>query len=462
MVFSYKGEIKFAPELDKDFRPIAVDNREYVKAVEAAENTETVKMALIKDEENIFSITLKVMKETEENSADNIIYIERKLKTLLWLKGGWKVVYAGPEYIGEHLKEAYAKGGKRDFDADFMGGIYGKTFSVEVTSDDQVPETVHHSKPLGKNWNGYRIGFDVGGSDRKVSAVIEGEPVYCEEVVWHPKMMSDPEYHYNGILESMETAASKMPRVDAIGVSAAGIYIDNQVKAASLFLKVSKEEFEKKVRNIFLDIAQKFDVPIEVANDGDVTALAGAMSLDETKVLGIAMGTSEAAGYVDANGNITGWLNELAFVPVDYNSDAMEDEWSHDIGCGVKYFSQDGVIKLTRNAGIKLDESLTPAEKLKAVQGLMEEGDVRAAKIYESIGCYLGYTIAYYAEFYDIKNVLIMGRVTSGEGGMILIDTARKVVKEEFPEYDIKLVVPDEKSRRLGQSVAAASLPKIK
>ena len=32
----------------------------------------------------------------------------------------------------------------------------------------------------------------------------------------------------------------------------------------------------------------------------------------------------------------------------------MEDEWSGDIGCGVKYFSQDGVIKLAPRAGIEL------------------------------------------------------------------------------------------------------------
>ena len=103
-------------------------------------------------------------------------------------------------------------------------------------------------------------------------------------------------------------------------------------------------------------------------NDGDVSALAGAMSLGENNVLGIAMGTSEAVGYVDEKGNITGWLNELAFVPVDVNPDAMEDEWSGDIGCGVKYFSQDGVIKLAPRAGINLSESLSPAEKLKEVQ----------------------------------------------------------------------------------------------
>ena len=214
---------------------------------------------------------------------------------------------------------------------------------------------------------------------------------------------------------------------------------------------------------MYIDIAKEIgDVPVEVANDGDVTALAGAMDLGDNNVLGVAMGTSEAVGYVDADGNITGWLNELAFVPVDFCKDAMVDEWSGDYGCGVKYFSQDAVIKLAPAAGIELDESLSPAEKLKVVQGLMAEGDERAAKIYDTIGVYFGNTLAYYAMFYDIKHVIIMGRVTSGDGGTILLSRAREVLAKEYPELAIELHIPDEKSRRVGQSVAAASLPKIR
>ncbi len=135
-----------------------------------------------------------------------------------------------------------------------------------------------------------------------------------------------------------------------------------------------------------------------------------------------------------------------------------------DYGCGVKYFSQDGVIKLAPFAGIDLDENLSPAEKLKVVQGLMEKGDQRAKDIYETIGTYFGHAIAFYTEFYEIKHVLIMGRVTSGEGGALVLEKAQEVLDVEFPELatKIKLHIPDESSRRVGQSVAAASLPEIK
>ena len=325
---------------------------------------------------------------------------------------------------------------------------------------------------MGRHVNGARIGFDAGGSDRKVSAVIDGETIYSEEVVWYPKVNANPDYHYLGILAAMETAAAKIlekgRKVDGIGVSSAGVYIDNKCMVASLFLKVGKEDFAKKVKNIYTRAAEDlsrilgYEIPVVVANDGDVSALAGAMGLGENGIMGIAMGTSEAVGYVDAEGNICGWLNELAFAPVDGQPDAMQDEWSGDIGCGVKYFSQDGVIKLAPRAGIELNEADAPAQKLKVVQGLMAENDERAVKGYESIGVYLGHTMGLYAQFYDIRHVQMMGRVMSGKGGDIILETAARVMDEEYPEVAFRPEAPDEMTRRVGQSSAAASLPEVK
>ena len=148
------------------------------------------------------------------------------------------------------------------------------------------------------------------------------------------------QYHYDGIVAAFKSAAEHMPRVDAVGVSSAGVYINDRTMVASLFLKVPKDQFDSKVKDIYIRAVKDTfgDIPYAVCNDGDVSALAGAMSLEDNSVLGIAMGTSEAVGYVDEKGNITGWLNELAFMPVDVDADAMEDEWSGDIGCGVKYF----------------------------------------------------------------------------------------------------------------------------
>jgi predicted NBD/HSP70 family sugar kinase len=201
-----------------------------------------------------------------------------------------------------------------------------------------------------------------------------------------------------------------------------------------------------------------------IINDGDVTALAGAMSLEDTGVLGIAMGSSEAGGYVNLDGNITGWLNELAFTPIDYQPDAaVEVDWSGDKGIGSLYFSQQCVFRLAPEVGIEVPEGVTKAAKLKAVQEHLEAGEEGARQIWETMGIYLGYAIAHYADFYDIKHVLILGRCTSGKGGPLMLENANQVLSAEFPELAerINLQLPDEKSRRVGQAIAAASLPEL-
>ena len=461
-------KLKVTAPLDPGFMPMAVVYREFEEKVKA-EGGQTLKIALERNGGLTSVYTVEVFRDGTGHDEENHDFVERLVKTLLWTRGGYKVIIAGSEVIANRIKADYAVGGLRDFDRDFMSGVYESEFEVISVSLDNAPEEHEAASPVGRHLDGCRIGFDAGGSDRKVSSVVEGEATYSEEVVWFPKLQNDPQYHYDGIMSAMKTAASKMPRVDGIGVSTAGVVVGNRIMTSSLFLKVKNENpeaFERVVKNIYTDIAKEFgeNVPIEVANDGDVTALAGAMDLDDNNVLGVAMGTSEAGGYVDGNGNITGWLNELAFVPADYNKDAMVDEWSGDYGCGVKYFSQDAVIKLAPAAGIALDESASPAEKLKVVQKLMAEGDERAARIYETIGAYFGYAVAYYALFYDIKHVLLMGRVSSGEGGSILHKTAIKTLEAEFPELARKITIhlPDESSRRVGQSIAAASLPFVK
>ena len=390
-------------------------------------------------------------------------YVGRLVKSMLWLYGGWKVYICGDRDICESLRSDYAPGGAREFDAGFMSDVYERPF--EVVYCEALPQEYSRPQAVGRHLEGCRIGFDAGGSDRKVSAVIDGESVFSEEVVWFPKVTEDPDYHFEGIVSALRSAAAHMPRVDAIGVSSAGIYIDNRTMVASLFLKVPRNKFEEKVKDIYIRAAREIgDVPLTVANDGDVTALAGAMSLGENNILGIAMGTSEAVGYVDGHGNITGWLNELAFMPVDANPDAMADEWSGDIGCGVKYFSQDAVIKLAPAAGIELDPSVSPAEKLKAVQALMESGDARAEAVYRSIGVYLAHALALYDGYYGFKYVLLLGRVMSGRGGDTVLAKCREVLADEYPRLAARVIptLPDEKFRRVGQSAAAASLPEIK
>ena len=459
-LYGIQLSVQNVPSADPDFIPLGLFFQAYSQSA-----GQPFAIAIERNSGYVSVYDTKIQGVPELFEAD-CYYIERLVKLLLWVKGGVKVTLCGDApHVMAHMQAAYQKGGLRDFDFHFMARIYERPFALCCAAYADKPAEVEMSKSVGRHLEGCRIGFDAGGSDRKVSAVIDGEPVYSEEVVWFPKTNPDPDYHFKGIVDAFRTAAEKMPRVDAIGISSAGVYVDNRTMAASLFLKVPDELFESKVKDIYIRAGQALgaDIPIEVANDGDITALAGAMSLNDDCVLGIAMGTSQAGGYVDAKGNITGWLNELAFVPVDAQPNAMRDEWSGDIGCGVKYFSQDGVIKLAARVGIALDESLSPGEKLKVVQEYMDKNDPRAVSIFESIGVYLGHSVSLYCQFYDIKHILLLGRVMSGEGGSLIYKNAVKTLKEEYPDIcgKVELHLPDEKIRRVGQSVAAASLPTV-
>ena len=453
--FGISVELKHVPPLDQEFIPLLPFNRAFLAGADKP-------LALaVEGADGQMAVCRTFIHSAPEMAEANRYYVDRLVKTILWMKGGFRIYVSGDRDLYTYLKEAYSTGGERDFDRDFMSNVFERPF--EVLWADQVPEAKDDPKAIGGHLEGCRIGFDAGGSDRKVSAVIDGETVYSEEVVWFPKTNSDPDYHYDGIVSALKSAAEHMPRVDAVGVSSAGVFINNRTMRASLFLQVPEDVYNAKVKDIYIRaITDTFgDVPYAIINDGDVSALAGAMSLDDSSVLGIAMGTSEAVGYVDEAGRITGWLNELAFVPVDAQPDAMRDEWSGDIGCGVKYFSQDGVIKLAPRSGIQLDENASPAEKLKTVQKLMEEGSAAAAQVYESIGVYLGHTLAYYYDLYGCRHVLLLGRVMSGKGGDLILATAKKVLADEYPELEGKILpeLPDEKFRRVGQSMAAASLP---
>lgn len=455
--FDIPLKLKNIPKLDETFCPIYAFNQAFLKTAK-----KPLTLAL-KDSRGQMAIEHTFIHDTPEKIHTDRYYIERLIKTLLWMKGGYRIYVSGDKDIYEYLREVYCEEGLRKFDFDFMAGVYEHPFEVIYT--DNLPESKVDPKAVGGHLEGCRIGFDAGGSDRKVSAVMDGETVYSEETVWFPKEHADPQYHYDGIVAALRSAASHLPRVDAIGVSSAGIYINNRAMVASLFIKIPKDVFNQEVKDIYIRaIRDTFgDVPYAIINDGDVSALAGAMSLNDTSVLGIAMGTSQAGGFVDERGRITGWLNELAFVPVDVSFDAALDEWSGDIGCGVKYFSQDAVIRLAERAGLTIGGDLSLAEKLVEVQKLMDSDDPRAVEIFHTIGVYLGHTLPFYYSLYRCRNVLLLGRVMSGKGGDIILNTAQKVLEEEYPleAGSMRLKLPDEKFRRVGQSMAAASLPEL-
>jgi predicted NBD/HSP70 family sugar kinase len=449
--------------LDPGFRPAVLATRAFARLVASSGAGVPVRLALEQTDGSVFHFETAVLPSSHPQAAANDTHVERLVKFLLWSRGGWRIYVDGPPGLAAALSAHYAATAPGRFDADFVGR---RVFDhpVEVVATRELPPERSVTRPLGRHLDGCRIGFDLGGSDRKAAAVIDGRVVFSDETVWDPYHKPDPKYHYDGIMDSLRKAAAHLPRVDAIGGSAAGVYVNNRVKAGSLFRGVPNDVFDARVKDLFLEVRKAWnDVPLEVVNDGEVTALAGSMSLGAHAILGIALGTSTAGGYVTREGNITTWLNELAFVPVDYNPDAPVDEWSEDYGVGSQYFSQQCVARLMGPAGIEAPPDMPFPEKLKVVQSRMADGDARARQIYQTIGTYLGYGVAHFSAFYDLQHVLVLGRVTSGPGGDDIVNGARQVLEAEFPELgrQIAFHVPDEHDKRHGQAIAAASLPEI-
>ena len=453
------------PELDPEFVPAELWNRDYEAKVAADSGSTEIALALTRPDGTVFRHQVRVLPHEGDTIEHNLRYIERILKLLLWTRGGSRVIIGGHQGLAAEIARRYSPEGVRAFDCDLVARrSFLEPIQVVACDLNEVPEDKTVVVPLGGHLDGCRIGFDLGGSDRKCAAVIDGQVVHSEEVEWQPYFRSDPRYHYDGILDSLRRAAAHLPRVDGIGGSAAGVYVDNEPRVGSLFRGISEKDFDSEIRPIFERLrAAMGNVPFEVVNDGEVTALAATLSLGAQAPLGIAMGTSLASGFCDSDGHLTNQLNELAFVPVDYRENAPVDEWSGDHGCGVQYFSQQAVARLAPVAGIDLSEEMPLAERLVEVQSLMEQEDPRARRIFSTIGSYLGYSVAWFARWYKLESLLVLGRVMSGAGGDLIIDRASEVLTSEFPDLadQIRLVLPDEKFKRHGQAIAAASLPRI-
>ena len=366
----------FKPLLDPDFIPASLWNKAYLQLVDSVDGSQPIRIAVERPDGTAWTYDTKILPETHDGADLTWRYCERLVKFLLWAWGGSRLRIAGAPYIVAKLKETYSANGTRNFDYNFIGqSCFNEPFQINNAEFDELKSSFTEGGKSANPLKGNRIGFDLGGSDRKCAAIIDGKVIFSEEIKWSPYFESDPEYHCSGIADSIRRAAAHLPHVDAIGGSAAGIYINNEPCIGSLYRGISREDFDRKIRSVFKDLQKEWNnVPFEVANDGDVTAIAGAMAINDCAVLGISMGTSLASGYIDEQNNIKGWLNELAFVPVDYRTDAPADEWSGDIGCGVQYFSQQAVGRLIPASGLEIEKTLGLPEKLEAVQEKMKQG----------------------------------------------------------------------------------------
>jgi len=452
------------PCLEPGFRPLVLERRMFRAAVRASGRAVPLKLAVAAPSGQTLTAETLVFGSPDTNeTAANYRHAERIVKSLLWIGGGSRIVVAGSDAVAKSLAEAYSPGGTRAFDFASMTKIYETPLEVKSVPYEDAPAAFEPQNGLGRHSDGCRVGFDLGASDRKCAAMQDGEIVFSEEIPWNPSAQPDPAWHRAGINDSIRRAAAHLPRVDAIGGSAAGVYIGNRVRMASLFRSVPQDRFEREAAPVFEFVRSDWGgVPFTVVNDGEAAALAASIQLGRNSILGVSFGSSMAGGYVNPAGCITGRLNELAFVPMDGSPSGPRDEWSGDCGCGVNYFSQQGAARLAAAAGLKFPADMPLPQVLLEIQALAEKGEDAAQNIFRSIGTAFGYTVAGFREFYPaIGSAVIMGRVTSGIGGNLICREANRVLAEVFPELETTVAVPDNSMRRHGQAAAAATLAEI-
>ena len=431
------------------------------------DKADVVSIAWERENGKVYRYDLPVPQRLDPKATKQVSYVvERIAKFIVWSAGGWKLYLSGPDAIVKPVAKAYTPKGARAFDYDFFTSIYGRPVETVVVPAAKMPEFNEKPAAVKTVADGCRIGFDLGASDFKISALNKGKVVFSKEFPWDPRNNADPEYHYSKLTEGLKAAAATLPRVDAIGGSTAGTLVGKKMGVASLFRAIKEKNPSKYpiAQDMFFRVEKDWGVPFEIYNDGDVSALAGMITMGKKGILGVAMGSSEAVGFIDKSGALTGRITELAFAPVDFNPKAPADEWSGDAGVGSMAFSQQAVNWLAEKYGFKFPKTMKLPERLKVVQAAMEKGDSKALKVYVQIGRFLAHAIPWYKEFYDYSSMMLLGRVTSGLGGDVILETARAMLKDIYPATaeEIELIVPDEHFRRLGQSVAAAQIPVIK
>jgi len=472
---------KVSAPLEPDFCPFILSKRKYLAMCKTEGEAGTLTFAIERPGGCCGRDELPVFAEDHPGYDASVYLAGEVIRYMLWQRGGNKLSLAGPEKFCETLKAAYSEGGKYEYEAATMPKVCGEPWSVCVVgSTDELPAAKDVPVQCGKKADGCRLAFDLGKSDVKTVAVKDGEVLTSKETEWDVTN-PDPQYHYDLIVQAMkETAAALPEKIVAIGGSATGtVSAESEATWCDCFPNVAPDVYKEKVVPIFNNIAKnEFDgVPIKVINDGEVTAVAGGQMIGEGSLFGISLGSSEGSGYVDADGALTGWINENAYCPIDLNPGGPTNPWSPHRGDASMYLGQRAATRLAAKGGVDLPAEMMPghenmnqtshaphAQCLKLVQAAMkdEAKEPQARKIYESIGVYMGYAIAQYCEYLDIKNVLILGRVTTGAGGEIMMEWAKKVLAEEFPDLaDIKFHTPSEHMKRVGQCVAAAALPEL-
>ena len=217
--------------IDKDFKPIYLVCEE----MERGGNI-PFSISVFRDDELLSTFKSKITKNFDESYT----YFKQMFLTVFWIYGGNKVFIKGNEKYLLKILDSLLKDEEVKITLETMKEIFHSDVLVTYSKAPLPKRTIKKVK-LASSFKGNRIGFDAGGSDRKVSSVVDGKVIFEEETVWLPKENPDWHYHEKGIIDSLNKAAEKLKTVDAVGVSTSGIIIDNKMVQAALFVKVQEK-----------------------------------------------------------------------------------------------------------------------------------------------------------------------------------------------------------------------------
>ena len=157
---------------------------------------DVVAVAWEREDGKVFRYDLPIPQRLDPQAAKQVSYVvDRIAKFIVWSAGGWKLYLAGPDAVVQPVAKAYTKKGARKFDYDFFTSIYGKPVETVVVPLKKMPETTEKPALVKTVADGCRIGFDLGASDFKISALNNGKVVFSKEFPWDPRNNADPEYH---------------------------------------------------------------------------------------------------------------------------------------------------------------------------------------------------------------------------------------------------------------------------
>ena len=215
-------EGRISPALDPGFRPAVLARRRLIDAAGRSSRSLPVAIAVEQPGASVYVRETWAFAAGDPAAPAGHAMCERLAKSMLWSRGGCRIWVDGPDDLVAALRHHYSADAVGRFDAEMVQRHYGSPLELIQAPRAAFPHSLDGRIALGGDLRGCRIGFDLGASDRKAAAVIDGEVVFSEETLWDPSSQSDPQWHFDQIMDSLRRAAAHLPRVDAIGGSAAG------------------------------------------------------------------------------------------------------------------------------------------------------------------------------------------------------------------------------------------------